>query len=841
MRVGRHKRPVLLLAAAAMLLTAAANITAAASDNKIYVSADGKKCNFSTIQEAVDYSAPGTEIIVRDGDYYENITFSTAGKKDERITLRSESGNAVIYGSITVDAEYVTIDGLRFNGSEALRTAAVTINKAYPELLNLDIRGYRAPAVNSTLNRGNTVGASYAVIRNCYVYRCMAGFTVTTGSIIENCEVEWLTTYYLADDAGDFCRVFGNNITVRGNYLHGGTYEDRKRTGKDDTHADFVQSWDDIAVETSNVVIENNVAIGAYRQGVMLENDFYGNQGKYYLHDFIVRNNVFAGFDSWGVLAGKYQGGIPNMTVENNIFIGQAGATSHQGAYYGVAIIGEGGSGTVKNNIIATLTSASVLVDTGLDVEEDYNIIYNAPAPANQGVHDIIGNSPMFVDYDSMRVEGDMDDNDFHLLPNSPAINAGAPTDLKTDLDGNPRVIGSSVDIGPYEFDGEPEDRAPVLYFKGLTTGEVLKEDIEIPLTVETKSDNPVERVEFICNGEVVGTCTEEPYEYTLTTRKGKQLVYAKAYDTNGLAGTSAEYMNTVTNEEYFDVVSSFETQSIPYQAGTFSTEFVMIPTADETNAVVGFHAGKVVDGKNKFEPTITAYSDLSVGIRFSPNKVIEAKYGAGADYKAESEIPYKAGERYKVRIDVNVKEQCFDAYVTPEDGETKLLAYKYPFRAAARYLNELCYMAESAEAKIFSFRILSNAESLKADTQSTAEFTLGSSKMKLNGIDIEIDSAPYMEGESVMVPLRTLVETTGGVIEWYDDEQCVYAEAGGNVLEFWIGNSSARFNGEEIQFAAPAVLKEDRTFVPVRVINELFNNEVEWNAEEEKVTVLVN
>src|SRR5262249_47793726 len=52
---------------------------------------------------------------------------------------------------------------------------------------------------------------------------------------------------------------------------------------------------------------------------------------------------------------------------------------------------------------------------------------------------------------------------DLHLGPGSPAINAGdnsfLPADLTTDLDGNPRIVGGSVDMGAYEaLDGTPPD-----------------------------------------------------------------------------------------------------------------------------------------------------------------------------------------------------------------------------------------------------------------------------------------------------------------------------------------------------------------------------------------------
>ena len=66
-----------------------------------------------------------------------------------------------------------------------------------------------------------------------------------------------------------------------------------------------------------------------------------------------------------------------------------------------------------------------------------------------------IDSDPLFVDADGPDDLAGTEDDDLHLLPNSPGIDAGSnlivPNTLTSDLDGNPRIENNIVDIGAYE------------------------------------------------------------------------------------------------------------------------------------------------------------------------------------------------------------------------------------------------------------------------------------------------------------------------------------------------------------------------------------------------------
>ena len=83
------------------------------------------------------------------------------------------------------------------------------------------------------------------------------------------------------------------------------------------------------------------------------------------------------------------------------------------------------------------------------------------------GGNNKIGQNPFFV----------MINSDFHLQSKSPAINSGNNTanNLSIDLDGNPRIIHNTIDMGPYEYQA-------VLFSQSLTETRSSSEESNIVL-----------------------------------------------------------------------------------------------------------------------------------------------------------------------------------------------------------------------------------------------------------------------------------------------------------------------------------------------------------------------
>lgn len=452
-----RKRGMLILLAIAVVfgLNAALPTVKAASGNVYYVATNGDDSNagtidrpWRTIQKAGDTMTAGDTCIVLAGNYDERVQVTISGTSAAPITYQADG--AVKLEGFTVNADHIIIK--RFEV-----TATVC---DYIEGVGIFVEGSHCVIEDNYLYynpRGGIVtngSSSDCTIRNNRVHRnAMVGISVGgTDNLVEGNEI-WASVehhpethcgYESYGDA-DGMRFFGSGHTIRNNSIHDISADDPL---VDDAHIDCFQTWGSEAGH--DIVFEQNYCenLNPGMYAFMLED----------ASSLLIRNNIIGAFG--GINAGG--GGNSDLTIVNNVFANDLSSPLDR---YPVGIGLENVSNViVKNNVFYDQPSDTVF-STGSTTghEIDYNLACRSDGEASECVkvnwncvyhsHDLWDVDPQFVDPAN---------DDYHLQPGSPAIDAGtALSQVTDDFDGNSRPQGAGFDIGAYEYTGDQPTATP--------------------------------------------------------------------------------------------------------------------------------------------------------------------------------------------------------------------------------------------------------------------------------------------------------------------------------------------------------------------------------------------
>ncbi len=204
-------------------------------------------------------------------------------------------------------------------------------------------------------------------------------------------------------------------------------------------------------------------------------------------------------------------------------------------------------------------------------------------------------------------------------------------------------------------------------------------------------------------------------------------------------------------------------------------------------------------------------------------------------NFNGSIDAPY-----YSIPLPVYVKEDGFvRVKLSGKVNDTSLSYGNYVFNQGNTQTTETV-TEETTEAVTEE-----TTESVKTENKiNSVQVTIGSSIMVVNGENIILDGAPYIQAGSwaMLVPLRAvslaLADGYSGngsinTISWNEYTKTAIITYNGNMVSFTAGSGIVNINGEDVYMddGVTAEINDGRMYVPFRVLGEALGAEVSWDS----------
>ncbi|MBN1489457.1 MAG: right-handed parallel beta-helix repeat-containing protein [Phycisphaerae bacterium] len=473
-----------------------------------------------TVQAGVDAaSAPGGDVWVRAGTYYERITLRPyahlyggfAGAENVRedrdwatneTILDGQAGGSVV--SIEVGWQASTIDGFTIRNGGASNGGGIYCDAS------------SSPTIANNTITGNTASSSGGG-----VYCNNASPTIANNTIMGNTASSYGGAIYCSAGSSPMIAnntITGNTASSSGGGIYCGSSSSPTIANNTITGNTASSSGGGICCWSSSSMIANNTITGNIASAgggiccgdsspMIANNTITGNTANYsgggiycWSSSPMIANNTITGNTATGIYGGG--GGIycerSSSRIANNMITGNT-ATGYGGGIWssydsspmianntitgnnagsGGGIYCKSSSPTIANTIVAFNSSGISNTETGTPILR-HNCVFGNAEYDYSGITDPTGTDgnlsadPLFVRTPDAGPDGvwgttDDDHGDLHLKAGSPCVDGGdntlVPVGAVNDRDGHPRIAdgdgnGSAVvDMGAYEYPAIPPD-----------------------------------------------------------------------------------------------------------------------------------------------------------------------------------------------------------------------------------------------------------------------------------------------------------------------------------------------------------------------------------------------
>ncbi len=128
--------------------------------------------------------------------------------------------------------------------------------------------------------------------------------------------------------------------------------------------------------------------------------------------------------------------------------------------------------------------------------------------------------------------------------------------------------------------------------------------------------------------------------------------------------------------------------------------------------------------------------------------------------------------------------------------------------------------------------------EPLPARNGIVQKFYIGKYTYTVNGEEKKMDTKPVIKNSRTFLPIRYVSETIGAKVDWNEADKRVTITHGTNNVVLYINQDAAKINGTLKKIDAPPFILEGRTMLPIRFVSENLGLTVNWDPDKQEVTL---
>lgn len=110
--------------------------------------------------------------------------------------------------------------------------------------------------------------------------------------------------------------------------------------------------------------------------------------------------------------------------------------------------------------------------------------------------------------------------------------------------------------------------------------------------------------------------------------------------------------------------------------------------------------------------------------------------------------------------------------------------------------------------------------------------------ELNLNGKSLESPVAPIMENGTTLVPLRLISENLAATVSYNQEAKTISITSTDTSMLLTLGSTEVKVNGDIVSLAMAPRSINGTTMVPLRFISENLNCKVNWDAENQLITI---